>query len=101
MWDSLGAVLYAGIKRPRLAGRPDPTGLAARTFRLHGTRRIGRRLQTENSIAPRLIQSRIIQHLEEIRIQFGSPVGWAPEVEDEMVKAALAMFGEKYFERDS
>ncbi len=34
-----------------------------------------------------------------IRIQFGSPVGWAPEVEDEMVKAALAMFGEKYFER--
>ena len=36
-----------------------------------------------------------------IRIQFGSPVGWAPEVEDEMVKAALAMFGEKYFERDS
>jgi hypothetical protein len=34
-----------------------------------------------------------------IRIQFGSPVGWAPEVEDEMVKASLAMFGEKYFER--
>jgi hypothetical protein len=36
-----------------------------------------------------------------IREQFGSPVGWAPEVEDEMVKAALAMFGEKYFERSS
>ena len=34
-----------------------------------------------------------------IRQQFGSPVGWAPEVEDEMVKAALAMFGEKYYER--
>ena len=34
-----------------------------------------------------------------IRIQFGSPVGWAPEVEDEMVKGALAMFGEKYYER--
>jgi hypothetical protein len=36
-----------------------------------------------------------------IRIQFGSPVGWAPEVEDEMVKAALGMFGEKYFERST
>ena len=36
-----------------------------------------------------------------IRIQFGSPVGWAQEAEDEMVKAALAMFGEKYFERSS
>ena len=34
-----------------------------------------------------------------IREQFGSPVGWAPEVEDEMVKTALGMFGEKYFER--
>jgi hypothetical protein len=34
-----------------------------------------------------------------IRLQFGSPVGWAPEVEDEMVKRALAMFGEKYYER--
>jgi hypothetical protein len=34
-----------------------------------------------------------------IRAQFGSPVGWAPEVEDEMVTAALAMFGEKYYER--
>jgi hypothetical protein len=31
-----------------------------------------------------------------IQIQFGCPVGWAPEAEDEMVKAALAMFGEKY-----
>jgi hypothetical protein len=34
-----------------------------------------------------------------IRLQFGSPVSWAPEVEDEMVKAALAMFGETYYER--
>jgi hypothetical protein len=34
-----------------------------------------------------------------IREQFGSPVGRSPEVEDEMVKAALAMFGEKHFER--
>jgi hypothetical protein len=31
-----------------------------------------------------------------IQIQFGCPVGWAPEAEDEMVKAALAMFGEKH-----
>jgi hypothetical protein len=30
-----------------------------------------------------------------IQIQFGCPAGWAPEAEDEMVKAALAMFGEK------
>ena len=28
-----------------------------------------------------------------IRIQYASPVGWAPEVEDEMVKGALAMVG--------
>ena len=34
-----------------------------------------------------------------IQTQFGSPVGWAPEAEDEMVTAALAMFGEKYYER--
>jgi len=31
-----------------------------------------------------------------IQIQFGCPVGWAPDAEDEMVKAALAQFGEKY-----
>ena len=30
-----------------------------------------------------------------IQIQFGSPVGWSPDVEDEMVKAVLAMHGEK------
>jgi hypothetical protein len=36
-----------------------------------------------------------------IRIQFGSPVGWAPEAEDEMVKGALSLFGEKYFERSA
>lgn len=36
-----------------------------------------------------------------IRIQFGSPVGWAPEVEDEMVKAALATFGEKFFDKST
>ena len=28
-------------------------------------------------------------------IQFGSPVGWAPDAEDEMVKAVLDMHGEK------
>ena len=31
-----------------------------------------------------------------IQIQFGSPVGWAPEAEDEMVKAVLELYGEKY-----
>ena len=30
-----------------------------------------------------------------IQIQFGSPVGWAPDAEDEMVKAVLEMHGEK------
>ena len=30
-----------------------------------------------------------------IQIQFGSPVGWSPDAEDEMVKAVLAMHGEK------
>lgn len=29
-----------------------------------------------------------------IRIQFGSPVGWAPEVEDEVVKACVGLFKE-------
>ncbi len=32
-----------------------------------------------------------------IQIQFGCPVGWAPEAEDEMVKAVLELFGEKYY----
>jgi hypothetical protein len=31
-----------------------------------------------------------------IQIQFGSPVGWAPEAEDEMVRGVLALFGETY-----
>jgi hypothetical protein len=34
-----------------------------------------------------------------IRIQYASPVGWAPEVEDEMVKAVLALYGEEIWER--
>jgi hypothetical protein len=34
-----------------------------------------------------------------IQIQYASPVGWAPEVEDEMVKAVLALYGEDVFER--
>ena len=31
-----------------------------------------------------------------IQIQFGCPVGWAAEAEDEMVKAVLGLFGEQY-----
>jgi hypothetical protein len=31
-----------------------------------------------------------------IQIQFGSPVGWAPESEDEMVRGVLALYGENY-----
>jgi hypothetical protein len=31
-----------------------------------------------------------------IQIQFGSPVGWAPEAEDEMVRGVLALYGENY-----
>jgi len=34
-----------------------------------------------------------------IRIQYASPVGWAPDVEDEMVKAVLALYGEEIWER--
>ena len=34
-----------------------------------------------------------------IRIQYASPVGWAPEVEDEMVKAVLSLYGEQIWER--
>jgi hypothetical protein len=34
-----------------------------------------------------------------IRIQYALPVGWAPEVEDEMVKAVLALYGEEIWER--
>jgi neutral ceramidase len=34
-----------------------------------------------------------------IRIQYASHVGWAPEVEDEMVKAVLALYGEEIWER--
>jgi hypothetical protein len=34
-----------------------------------------------------------------IRIQYASPVGWHPDVEDEIVKAALAIHGEKIWER--
>ena len=49
---------------------------------------------TREIVRQNAYQARVIQE------QFGSPVGWAPEVEDEMVKAALAMFGEKYFDRD-
>jgi hypothetical protein len=33
-----------------------------------------------------------------IQIQFGSPVGWAPEAEDEMVRGVLALFGETYIQ---
>ncbi len=50
-------------------------------------------IPTREIVRQNAYQARVIQE------QFGSPVGWAPEVEDEMVKAALAMFGEKYFER--
>ena len=52
-------------------------------------------IPTREIVRQNAYQARVIQE------QFGSPVGWAPEVEDEMVKAALAMFGEKYFERPS
>ncbi len=31
-----------------------------------------------------------------ILTQFGSPVGWSPDAEDEMVKAVLALYGETY-----
>jgi hypothetical protein len=30
-----------------------------------------------------------------IQIQFGCPVGWSADAEDEMVKAALTLLGEK------
>jgi len=34
-----------------------------------------------------------------IRIQYASPVGWAPEVEDETVKGVLAMYGAEIWTR--
>ncbi len=34
-----------------------------------------------------------------IRIQYASPVGWSPDVEDEMVKAVLSLYGEQIWER--
>jgi neutral ceramidase len=34
-----------------------------------------------------------------LRIQYASPVGWSGEVEDEIVKGTLALYGEEVFER--
>lgn len=34
-----------------------------------------------------------------IRIEYASPVGWAPEVEDEIVMAVLGLYGEEIWER--
>lgn len=34
-----------------------------------------------------------------IRIQYASPVGWSPDVEDEMVKGVLAMVGKQTWQR--
>ena len=48
---------------------------------------------TREIVRQDLYQSKVI------RIQYASPVGWSPEVEDEMVKAVLALSGEKIWER--
>jgi neutral ceramidase len=34
-----------------------------------------------------------------LRIQYASPVGWSPDVEDEIVRETLALYGEEVFER--
>ena len=34
-----------------------------------------------------------------IRIQYASPVGWSPDVEDEMVDGVLAMYGAETWRR--